>query len=454
MGRLFWKIFSGIWLSLVLTGLGVMTAFVIHNRARFEEADRLARDPRSAFVSRMVALSLEHNGERVTRAMLSHWPVQESPPPFVVSARGHDLLGRAIPRELYAEAREQKQNPAPRPLIRQVVSPSGGHYMVFLPADASRPPRLRPEYPAALFGAALIASLIVSVLLARHFTRPIARLRDAFSAVAAGRLETRVAPAMHSRRDEIGALGRDFDAMAQQLEQLVATRNRLLHYVSHELRSPLARLQTAVGLAEQQPERSAFALERIRTEAERLDALVGEVLTLARLESAGPRPLEEEYVDLKELLASVVDDARFEAEGSTRRILLSDDLDHEVVLCARGSLLHRAFDNVVRNALQHSPENGVVEVSLTELASGRLSVSIRDEGPGVSADQLQSIFEPFFRAASHGAGYGLGLAIARRAIEAHGGTILACNRASGGLEVRIELPLPEATPAQARRGSV
>lgn len=452
MGRLFWKIFAGMWLSLVLTVLGVGAAFVIHNQARFEEADRLARDPRSAFVSRMVALGLERGGEALARDMLSRWPSREATPPFVVSEDGRDLLGRPVPADVYAQAREQVLSPADRPRIREARSPSGARYLVFLPAEASRPPpHLGPEYPAALLGAALLASLLVSALLARHFTRPIGRLRDAFSAVAAGRLETRVAPAMHSRRDEIGELGRDFDAMAHHLEQLVATRNRLLHDISHELRSPLARLQTAVGLAEQRPERTAMALERIRLEAERLDALVGEVLTLARLESATPTPMEEEYVDLRELLASVAGDARFEAEGSGRRIQLSDDLDHEVVIRARGSLLHRAFDNVIRNALHHSPSDGTVDVGLSKTA-GHLNVTIRDRGPGVAEDQLQSIFEPFFRADNEGSGYGLGLAIARRAIEAHGGTILARNRPGGGLEIRIALPVGASVQAEGGHG--
>lgn len=472
MGRLFWKIFAGIWLTLVLTVLGVGTAFVIHNKARFEEADRLARDPRSAFVSRMFALSIARGGEELTREMLADWPSYESAPPLVVSNDGKDLIGRPVPAGAYAQALEQAKRPVGkreadddrepgpgpgrlgffRSSTRAVQSPSGERFLVFLPAELGRPPRphLGPEYPAALFVAALIASLIVSALLARNFTRPIGRLRDAFHAVAAGKLDTRVAPGTFARKDEIGELGRDFDAMAHHLEKLVASRDRLLHDVSHELRSPLARLQVAVGLAEQQPERVQIAFERIRREAERLDALVGEVLTLARLESAGSTPIQEEYIDLRELLASVVDDARFEAEGSGRSIVFSDDLEQDIVIRARGGLLHRAFDNVVRNALQHSPDDGRVELSLSvNKASDQLRVKIGDQGPGVAEAQLPAIFEPFFRADSSGSGYGLGLAIARRAIEAHGGTISAHNREPHGLEIRIELPLSTAMQAPA-----
>jgi len=250
---------------------------------------------------------------------------------------------------------------------------------------------------------------------------------------------------MAGRRDEIGELGRKFDGMAQKLQVLVGSQNRLLHDVSHELRSPLARLQVAVGLARQNPAQLDTALLRIEREAEKLDALVGEVLTLSRLEAQHVQHAED-YVDVVELLDSVAEDARFEAEGSGRRVVFTSSVDGELVIRARGELLHRAVENVVRNALRYTPPDSAVELYLSkDVATQGLHIIVADSGPGVPESDLATIFDPFFRGEAAGnGGYGLGLAIARRAIEAHGGRVYARNRGSGGLEIHIELPGPSA----------
>jgi two-component system OmpR family sensor kinase len=451
--RLFWKIFASIWLSLALTIGGVTVTLVVHNRARIEEVSRLALNPRAGFANRIVAATLESDGEAATRRLLERWPTRDNEAPLVVDAQGRDLIGRPVSSEALAQARDVADDDAMQRAARQASSPSGSTYLVFLPGserdrarlrDHERDrglPRVGPEAPVTLLVVAFFASLLVSALLARHITQPIGRLRDAFNALAAGRLDFRLGGELRHRRDEIGELGGDFDTMAARLEQLVAARDRLLHDVSHELRSPLARMQTAIGLAHQQPERSAAALERIAHEASRLDGLVGELLTLARLES-GKQGGGEDYIELRELLASVVDDARFEATASGREIELCDDLEGDVVLHASGVLLHRAVENVVRNALQHTPAGSRVEVGLNALPGTKwLRIVVRDHGPGIAADRLASIFEPFNRGeASDSRGFGLGLAIARRAVEAHGGRIFAENVASGGLRIVIELP--------------
>ena len=454
--RLFWKIFASIWLSLVLTVGGVTVALIVHYQSRFEQASSVALDPRSGFANRIVAASIETADEAQVKRLLEGWPRHDPNPPLVVDERGNDLLGRDVPPEMLAQAREMVSDDDSPKGVRLAQSASGQRYLIFRPGgDRARnhgTPRIGPEAPMTMLVAAFLASLLVSALLARHLTRPIAQLRGAFDALAAGRLDFRVGAKMAGRHDEIGQLGSDFDNMAGQLEQLIASRDRLLHDVSHELRSPLARMQTAVGLAHQQPARVAGALERIALEASRLDELVGELLTLARLESGKQAP-GDEYIDLRELLAVVVDDARFEASDSGRTIDLADDLEREVVLHASGPLLHRAIENIVRNALQHTPAGSKVEVGLHTTASGRLRIVIRDHGPGIAPEQLPSIFEPFFRSSRSDAadasdatsgsaprGFGLGLAIARRAIEAHGGSIAAENVADGGLRVVVELP--------------
>jgi len=453
MGRLFWKIFAGFWLTLLLTVIGVSAALIIREESRRSEESALATGPRSAYVLRMAWSVAQFGGHDALARYMAQWPVREGEPPLVVDAAGKDRFGRSVPADALEAARAALSLQSPNDRRRRVRSwrdAEGQDWLMFFPQGTTREPEapsLLPEFrfegPILAALAALMASVFVSALLARNFSRPIHRLQDAFQAASDGQLDVRVAQSMTGRRDEIGELGRKFDGMAQKLQQLVGSQSRLMHDVSHELRSPLARLQVAVGLARQSPAQVEIALSRIEREAERLDTLVGEVLTLSRLEGMTPQPAED-YVDLVELIDSVVDDARFEAEGSGRRVLFSTSHEGELVIRARGELLHRAFENVVRNALRHTPVDSLVEVSLSREPQGdAMHITVADSGPGVMEAELGSIFEPFHRGESAGgAGYGLGLAIARRAIEAHGGRMWAMNRAVGcGLEVHFVLPL-------------
>lgn len=303
--------------------------------------------------------------------------------------------------------------------------------------------QLPPVLP--LLGGA-IASFLSAWLLAWYFAKPIRSLRTAFAAAAEGNLALRVGPGMASRKDELAALGADFDHMAARLQTLVDSQRRLLHDVSHELRSPLARLQAAIGLLRQQPERTPEFVERIERESQRMDKLVGELLTLARLD-AGMAGKMTEDIDLDEVLADLLGDASFEAETKHCAVTYHEPTSSEgapipLVLRGNADLLHRALDNILRNAIRHSPTGTEIRMACT-VTDGRLSLSIADRGPGVPASDLERIFEPFVRGetAQTGSGYGLGLAIARRVVNAHGGRISAHNRESGGLEIRIELPL-------------
>jgi two-component system OmpR family sensor kinase len=285
---------------------------------------------------------------------------------------------------------------------------------------------------------AAVASLAVSALLAWYLTRPIRALRWAFDAAASGRLETRVGPRIGRRRDEIADLGRDFDRMAAQLQALMSAQRRLLHDVSHELRSPLARLAAAIGLARQDPSRLDASLERIEREATRVDELVGEVLTLARLESGAGKSLSQS-VDLADLVASIGEDARFEAEASGRRVRL--EIPDRLIVSGNPELLHRAVENVVRNAVKYTAEGSEVLVRL-EASKDCALLRVSDRGPGIPEAELARIFEPFYRIGADGEkGFGLGLAIAQLAVQAHGGTIGAQNLPGGGLRVEISLPL-------------
>lgn len=229
--------------------------------------------------------------------------------------------------------------------------------------------------------------------------------------------------------------------MAEHLQNLVGSQRRLLHDVSHELRSPLARLQAAIGLARQQPEKRAASLERIERESGRLDQLVGELLTLSRLE-AGMSGAADEDIDLVELVRDIAADAHFEAETTGRQVHFSGE--GEAIIPARAELLYRAFENVIRNALKYTAEGTAVEVRVERRqVPDRLIVTVLDRGPGIPESDLNAVFEPFFRSGANvkTAGFGLGLAIARRAIEAHGERIRAANRLDGGLQVEMTLPV-------------
>jgi signal transduction histidine kinase len=285
-----------------------------------------------------------------------------------------------------------------------------------------------------------VVSLLFAALLAWYFARPIRTLREAFESAAGGNLDIRAGAAMGRRRDELADLGHDFDRMTARLQTLIETQHRLLHDVSHELRSPLARLQAAVDLIGQQPERSAELLQRIARESSRMDRLIGELLTLARLDTGLIGEAAEE-VDLRELLTTIADDARFEAQSKQCTIVV--DVAGKPVTRGRRESLHRVIENVVRNATQHSPFGQ--EIGISVVTFGQMHrIGIADRGQGVPEDALESIFEPFFRLPSSRAtgGYGLGLAIARRLTEAHAGHIRAKNRPGGGLLVILDLPMP------------
>lgn len=301
-------------------------------------------------------------------------------------------------------------------------------------------PRFQPLTPWVPLMAAVLASLLFSFLLAWYFSRPIRALRQAFDAAAGGDLAPRFVNATGKRGSELNDLGRDFDRMTARLRSLIDGQTRLLHDVSHELRSPLARLQAAIGLAHQQPEKMAASMERVERESVRMDKLVGELLTLARLE-AGAIKASQEEISMADLLDQIADDARYEAASQQRSVVQEGEAD--VIVIGQTDLLGRAIENVVRNAIKHSPENGEVQLQLRTLPhKDQLSIRVLDRGPGVAPADLDTIFQPFFRSSNASTeGHGLGLAIAQHVIEAHGGSIRASNRTGGGLCVDIVLPV-------------
>lgn len=316
--------------------------------------------------------------------------------------------------------------------------------------DHRAPPRhqppngKRPDGPFPLFPmiAALIASLLCAAGVAWYFAKPIRHLRNAFATAAEGNLDTRVGNAMGGRRDELADLGEDFDRMAERLQALMAAQKRLLHDVSHEMRSPLARLQAAIGLARQQPGRVEDTLARIEREGERMNGLIGELLTLSRLEAGVSGP--QEKVDLGELLGEIVDDARF--EGAAEQVGIDYAAAPALFVRANPELLHRAIENVVRNGLRFSPAGTRLQIEAKPVADGMIQLRIADRGVGVPEAELEAIFTPFYRGRNlaTGDGYGLGLAIARQVISTVNGKIAAKMKSDGSTGLLVEIALPAA----------
>jgi two-component system sensor histidine kinase CpxA len=282
----------------------------------------------------------------------------------------------------------------------------------------------------------LIAGGVFCFVVSSYLTKPLNLLAQAAANIAEGRLNTRVDPALKNRRDEIAELARNFDRMADRIEALVTGQRRLLGDVSHELRSPLARLIVALGLAKQgPPEEIAENLERIGVETRRLDTLIGQLLTLTRIDSGAERGTATRF-DLTNLVQEVANDADFEARARNRRVVLTRS--DACTVQGFEELLRSAVENVVRNAVRYTAEGTAVEISLQNHAG--VSLSVRDHGPGVPESLLTEIFLPFHRAGNDGHdGAGLGLAIAQRAIGLHKGKVAARNAPDGGLVVEIHL---------------
>ncbi len=342
---------------------------------------------------------------------------------------------------------------AARPQRQSITSASGHRYTLVM-----FPPPHGPFGDLGIHGLgifiAILSSGLVCYLLARYLTSPVVRLRAATQKLAAGDLTARAGVPPPGRHDEIAELVRDFDTMADRLETSVKAQARLLNDISHELRSPLARLNVALGLSRQRsgPEAQS-ALERIELEANRLNELIGRLLTIARLES-GDQAMKKVSIRLQELIREIAQDAEFEAQSRKCRVDVTKVDDCMVI--GDPSLLRSAIENVVRNAIQYTREGTDVQIGL-ECRQGTYGteavIKISDSGPGVPAEALDKLFRPFYRIddarGRQTGGVGLGLAIAERAVRLHGGTIQASNRSGGGLMIEIRLP---ALPAKNENG--
>ncbi|MBN1512583.1 MAG: HAMP domain-containing protein [Phycisphaerae bacterium] len=392
--------------------------------------------------------ALEQDGTSALREYVDRLQKSTELQMYLFDEQGREMLGQSAPADLQELAAQTMRvgtiqaPPHDRPvrLAVRVVGASGD----YCAAAALSPPR--GGMPPVPLIALAVTATVVSYWLTRYVTNPVRRLRAATQCLAEGDLTARAGSAMGRRKDVIGELSRDFDVMADRLGELMSAQRRLLRDVSHELRSPLARLNLSLGLAAQKAGPQAQAdLDEIEVEAERLNELIGRLLTLSRLET-GPEVTERLEVDLAELVSQIASDADFEARSRGCRA--------RVVDCENGTvmgvpeLLYSAVENVVRNAVCYTAQGTDVEVSLECRMRGGESeaiIRVRDHGPGIPEAELGEVFRPFYRLADarerQTGGAGLGLAIAQRAVQLHDGSVTAANAAGGGLVVEIRLPV-------------
>lgn len=451
---LFLKIFIWFWLGMIVANVAL---FLSVAATRPERSNRPWRELGLVGSSaQKSAEAYDREGQAALAGYLDQFEQTNGIASVLLNDQGTELSGRALPsgwEELASRTAKTgitQFNVSNTALVvaQQVVTPAGHHY-VFVSRIARTPFNISFRTQALRLLAVLLTGGLFCYGLASYLTTPIRKLRGTTHEFADGNLGARAAVRLVKRRDEIGQLGSDFNTMAERLQSMVAAQHRLLGDISHELRSPLARMGVALELARQRSGSDAkSALDRIEHEAENLNEMIGHLLKLTRLES-GTDGLRRTDVDLAQLVREVADDADFEARSRNRSV--------HVVTCdsctTKGTeeLLRSAVENVVRNAVRYTAEGTEVEVAL-RLQNGSENsavISVRDHGEGVPEEAMDKIFHPFYRTEDardrESGGSGLGLAITSRAVRLHGGSVRAVNAANGGLEVTISLPASSAT---------
>jgi two-component system sensor histidine kinase CpxA len=453
MRSLFFKIFLSFWAAQALiVALAILVTVAMRPTRHISAVEALQKD----FLTEAVNAYQTGGAEKLHNYLRG---LHESQHVHAVLFRdGQNLVGHPLP-PWFSEVERGKRRTTDTLLgrlnphfqmLRASLDSDGHHYVLVT--------ELPPGQTAFVFGPngipglgiliAVVCSGFVCYLLARFLTSPITRLRKATQKLASGDLSARAGGRSSRGQDEVSQLVRDFDQMAEQIEKLVGAQSRLLKDISHELRSPLARLSVALELARQRTGSDAQGvLDRISLESDRMNDLIGNLTTIARLDS-GTGSLRKVQVRLEELVEEVARDSDFEAQARNCRV--ECEVMDELPVLGDPALLHSAVENVVRNATRYCSDATTVRVRAERSAPGSVPeavIQVSDLGPGVPEAELEKIFRPFYRiddarGRSTG-GVGLGLAITEQAVRLHGGSVKASNLPEGGLLVEIRIPLVE-----------
>jgi two-component system, OmpR family, sensor histidine kinase CpxA len=465
---LFLKVFLWFWLAMVVViGVFAITTHLTRTEREFRPPQFIENVLGN--YGRGAAAAYDGGGTGALEEYLRRAKNETGIPMHLLDADGKDLTGGHVPEPLRAAAVQSARTGEPvfrdlHPGMLEVrpIAAAGGRYLFVTQMPMGGPTQAREgsrHSPPPLHGpfgifedstsalllralAAVLAAGALCWLLARYIVTPVVKLREVTRQVTEGDLSARVGPRLGGRRDELAAMGHDFDEMAARIEKLLGAQTRLLRDISHELRSPLARLSVALDLARKRAGSAATGdLDRIEREAMRLNEMIGQLLALSRWESDGNGPRAVTF-NLAALVREVAADADFEAQGRNCSVVVEECDECE----ARGTpqLIRSAVENVMRNAVRYTPEETAAKISL-RCRGGEAIIKVRDEGPGVPEESLREIFRPFYRLddsrTRETGGTGLGLAITERAVRLHGGTVKAENVPGGGFCVVLRLPV-------------
>jgi two-component system OmpR family sensor kinase len=435
---LFWRILASFWLAIALVaGLSILLGHMLN-----QDAWILSRHPGLHKLPEKWTQLYDEQGEGPSQEYLQDLKRKYHIDVQVLNDSGEAVIpGTFPPRAAAFEARQQKDDERPLPwrrLTTEYTSPKTGETYLLIyriphpELDAWHRESLL--WPLSALGIALVVLTLFSLLVTLSITRPLSRLRGAVHDLGQTTYQQNSLAQLANRRDEFGVLANDFNRMGARLQSLIGSQRQLLRDVSHELRSPLARLRIALALAERaEPAERDKLWPRLTRECDRLEELISEILALARLDAdmgdATP-------VDLPGLLHHL----KAETEMSSTEQAINVDVQSGVQLQGWPNVLERALDNLLRNAVRFNPPGQSIELSARN-EDDTLFISVRDHGPGVSAEHLAQLGEPFYRAPNQTApGYGLGLAIAKRAAEKHGGSLMLENHPQGGFIASIVVP--------------
>jgi two-component system sensor histidine kinase CpxA len=446
VNRLFLKIFLWFWATVILLGIALVLAFVLGPKGSYMPWQNMQG------VAAMVVGEMDRHGTAGANDLLRSLDRSQRLEACLFDENGSAIAGDYCPsfqQSVHSAIEAERANTdwnssVYRTLVRERSRYGETYYLATqLPFG---PPAVHKSFLAFItrLGILLLVSSAVCYLLTLQLTRPILRLRHASMQIAEGKLDARVDSSVELRGDEFGDLGRDFNAMATRIQDLLSSQRQLISDVSHEVRSPLARMNLALDLGRRRLGNDP-AFDRLAVDIEKLNEMIGRLLTVAKLES-GAVPTAFEPIDLVRLVTEIVEDAHIEA--SERNCTIVFTCEGEYKMPGDENLLRSAIENVIRNAVYYTNAGTEIRLALApkaESGNNMIALTVSDCGPGVPTADTENIFKPFFRVAEardrQSGGAGLGLAIASRVVKLHRGTIRAANRAEGGLEIRIELPV-------------
>jgi two-component system, OmpR family, sensor histidine kinase CpxA len=449
MRSLFLKIFLWFWITVIAAGIALVATWIILQPKNVQSQIQTTLAG-AAWASGNGAVDvLEREGSSAASVYMQEFSQRSHLKTCLFDTSGQAISGSDCAMfdgvVAHAAASDDPVIASRHGFARVAVKLQGksGRQYIYAVEEAERrgpPAGIGPLGVVLRWSVSLLVSGLICYLLTRYLTTPILRLREASQHLAQGDLSTRAAAGMERRRDELGALVQDFNAMAARIEELVAGQRQLIYDISHELRSPLARLNVALDLARERKGNEP-AFDHMEQDLERLNEMIGRLLTVARLDSSAIPPAMSQ-VDLTELISQIAGSADLELRKNEAAVQLT--LPEQLFVHGNAELLHSAIENVVRNAIRYTGIGNPVEVSVTTQKPSSALIVVRDHGPGVPESELANIFQPFYRIADdrnrESGGAGLGLAIAGRVIRIHGGTIRARNAQPHGLEVAILLP--------------